>query len=250
MDSVRVSYERLEDRMRARAGSDGAVFLPNPEPQGRVEYVFVCMEPSLGTWAKSPRDARAKVASGFRNFLSSPEDYLLHFCARRYLCRPGERYHLTDLSKGAMLVADARAGQAERYERWWPLLREELELLAAPGAQVVAVGRAVFEELQRRQLGWPLTQVIHYSPLAGKARNDAVAGREEEFDRFRRTVCLEDIVASAEAALAASGVPEAFCEQALARLRTSELTPSRKKLVFGYKMAFEVVRRGLPERHR
>jgi hypothetical protein len=47
-DRFRASYEYLEARMKARSEADGDVFLPNPEPLGPVEYVFVCMEPSLG----------------------------------------------------------------------------------------------------------------------------------------------------------------------------------------------------------
>jgi hypothetical protein len=32
------------------------------------------------------------------------EDFILHFCVRRYLCGPAQQYHITDFSKGAMLV--------------------------------------------------------------------------------------------------------------------------------------------------
>jgi hypothetical protein len=35
------------------------------------------------------------------------EDFLLHFSIRQYLRRPGERYHVTDVSKGAMLGKSA-----------------------------------------------------------------------------------------------------------------------------------------------
>ena len=96
--------------MKVRAETDGDVFLPNPEPLGPVEYVFVCMEPSLGRWARSADEARAKVEAGFQNFISSIEDFILHFCMQQYLCEPTQRYHITDLSKGAMLVE--RAGVA------------------------------------------------------------------------------------------------------------------------------------------
>jgi hypothetical protein len=40
---------------------------PNPEPTGRVEYVFICMEPSLGGgWARDPEKARTATEAGFR----------------------------------------------------------------------------------------------------------------------------------------------------------------------------------------
>ena len=93
--------------MKALAESEGDVFLPNTEPEGPVQYVLICMEPSLGRWARSADEARSKVEAGFRNFLFSMEDFILHFCARLYLCKPKERYHITDLSKGAMLVKRA-----------------------------------------------------------------------------------------------------------------------------------------------
>ena len=64
------AYRDLEGRFRALAETDGDVYLPNVEPPGRVAYVFIAMEPSLGRWARSPHEARAKVAAGFRNFVA------------------------------------------------------------------------------------------------------------------------------------------------------------------------------------
>ena len=71
--------------MKSLAESDSDVYLPNPEPTARVDYILICMEPSLGHWARSAEEARAKVASGFRNFLSGIEPMLLHFSVRRFL---------------------------------------------------------------------------------------------------------------------------------------------------------------------
>src|SRR5262245_65519828 len=102
-EGFRTAYRDLEERMRARAVADGDIFLPNPEPEGPVHYVLICMEPSLGRWARSADEARSKVNAGFRNFVSSIEDFILHFSIRRSLCRPERRWHITDLSKGAML---------------------------------------------------------------------------------------------------------------------------------------------------
>ena len=52
-EDFRAKYRRLEDRMRALAEADDDVFLPNPEPVEPVDYVLICMEPSLGAWARS-----------------------------------------------------------------------------------------------------------------------------------------------------------------------------------------------------
>jgi hypothetical protein len=98
--SFQAAYRELEQRMKSLAETDGDIYLPNAEPDGPVDYVVICMEPSLGRWARSPDHARARVKAGFRNFLSSLEDFILHYSVRHYLCGPGQRYHMTDLSKG------------------------------------------------------------------------------------------------------------------------------------------------------
>jgi hypothetical protein len=90
--TFRTRYREIERQTRALAEADGDIFLPNPEPEGPADYVFIGMEPSLGRWARSADEARSKVAAGFRTFLYSIEDFILHFCIRRYLCEPPERY--------------------------------------------------------------------------------------------------------------------------------------------------------------
>src|SRR5260221_8055280 len=126
---IKRAYLDLERQMKALAEADGDVYLPNPEPTARVDYILVGMEPSLGHWARSVEDARARVASGFRNFLTDIEPMLLHFSVRRFLCEKGQRYHITDFSKGAMVVEHAGAARASRYDRWYELLREEIDLI-------------------------------------------------------------------------------------------------------------------------
>ena len=109
--------------MRALATADGDVFLPVPEPLSPVQYIFICMEPSLG--GGSPEKARAEIEAGGRNFVNSIEDFLFHFSIRRYLCKPNERYHITDWSKGAMSVERAGIDRARRYDKWYSLLIDE-----------------------------------------------------------------------------------------------------------------------------
>ena len=79
-EAFHAAYRELEQQMCELASADGDLFLPNSEPEGRVQYVLVCMEPSIGRWARSPDAARAKVEAGFRNFLPSDEVAILHFC--------------------------------------------------------------------------------------------------------------------------------------------------------------------------
>lgn len=234
------AYRALEDRMKALAEAQGGVFLPNPRPEGSVHYVFVCMEPSLG--GRSADETRARVRAGDLNFLSSIEDFILHFAVRRYLCKPTERYHITDLSKGAMSVQSARSARIERYNAWFPLLKAEIDLVASPSARIVAVGADAYKYLEQAGLGRPLTRVLHYSGQAARARARAIRGREESFQAFRDSVSLADVLGTAGDVLAAAGVPTAIRDETLRRLRARQLTSSRQQLVFHYKTAFETVR--------
>ena len=165
------------------------------------------MEPSLGWWARSADHARSRVEAGFRNFLFSIEDFIFHYCVRRYLCGPAERYHITDFSKGAMLVDHAGLARIQRYDRWYALLQEEIDLCASPSAGIVAVGNVVSQHLARRGFRRPFTRVIHYSSQAGLARSAGVVGREDSFQAFSGSVSLEDVVATAEDVLKGAHVP-------------------------------------------
>lgn len=232
------AYTELEIRMRIRAETDGDVFMPNPEPPGPVDYVFVCMEPSLGGWASTVEEARAKVDAGFRNFVTSMEDFILHFSIRQYLCGPTQRYYITDLSKGAMPVARAGVDRTQRYDRWYGLLLEELELVAKPKAQVFAVGSEVTKHLRQRRFPMPFVQVMHYSPLAGQARGAGIIGHEASFEAFKGSVHLNRVLTTAEQVLKES-VPTKFQTQTLARLARRQLSESQQQLIFNYKLAFE-----------
>ena len=240
-DDFRAAYRELEVRMEALAEADGDVFLPNPEPLGPVEYVFVCMEPSLGRWARSAAEARSKIEAGFRNFVSSVEDFIFHFCIRQYLCEPTQRYHITDLSKGAMLVKDADVARTERYDRWYDLLIEELNLVARPEAGIFAVGNVVARHLARRAFPRPFTKVIHYSGAAARARAAGITGHEDSFSEFRSSVSLDRFLATAADVLVAAAVPASHRDDTLARLARIRLTESRLQLIFNYKLAFEAI---------
>ena len=236
------AYRELEARMQRRAEEDGDVFLPNPAPVGPADYVFVCMEPSLGRWARSTDEAKVKVDAGFRNFLSSIEDFILHFCIREYLCAPTQRYHITDLSKGAMLVAHAGVARSQRYDRWYELLVEELDLVATSGAGIIAVGNAVAHHLKRRAFPKPFTTVIHYSGLAARARAAGIVGHEDGFAALTPSLSLKRVLATAEEVLIASAVPARLRDETLARLATSQLSESWQQLIFTYKLAFAALR--------
>ena len=228
--------------MQALAEADGDVFVPNLTPRDPVEHVFICMEPSLGRWAKSVDEGRARVADGMRNFLGSIEDQILHYSSRHYLCAVDERCFVTDLSKGAMLVKDADVDRTTRYDRWYALLLEELDLVARPGATILAVGTAVAKHLERRRFPRPFSTILHYSGQAAKARQNAVVGLAVELEQLKRDVPHEKIVESAIKVLEESGVPESERSTTLRMLQRSKMTHSRYQLLLAYKIAFEATR--------
>lgn len=243
-EAIRRAYRDLERRMELLAESDGDVYLPNPEPRAKADYILICMEPSLGHWARSAEEARARIASGFRNFVDGSESMLLHFSVRRFLCERGQSYHITDFSKGAMLVQHAAALRADRYDRWYQLLLEEIELLAAPGARVIAVGKSVADHLRRREFPRDVTPVMHYSPLAGRARAARLREHEASFREFESSISPGDLVATARQVLEESKVPRELVREALERVERIGLSESRRKLVFCYKLDFEAMKAG------
>jgi hypothetical protein len=251
MKAFRESYQKLEARMKDQAEADGHVYLPNPEPSGQVEYIFVCMEPSLGGWARTPEAARAKVEAGYRNFCTSIGDFILHFCIREYLCERSERYHITDLSKGVMPVKQAAVERQARYFRWSGLLEDEMNLVAKPGASIFAVGKTVEEQLDRQgfprdrqQFPTPVTKMLHYSGRWPQHRANRIVGHEKAFERFKGSVSLERLRETAEEVLNKS-VPATFRDEILQKREMRKpLSESDEQLIFIYKCAFEDQKRG------
>lgn len=237
-------YKNLMLRMERQANLDGAIFLPNIEPQGVVENIFICMEPSSGRWAKSVEDGRREIEAGFRNFTTSIEAMILHFCVSKYLCKNNQSYHLTDISKGAMTVQNAMRNRENRYDEWMPLLMEELELIAAPNAKFFAVGKSVSDYLNKRNsthhFSYPFKHIIHYSPLNGKARKKGIRGHEDDFKEFLGSVNLNHIVQQTDELFASNPIIQKYRDVTLKRIRSSKLTESRQKLIYIYKRSFEL----------
>ena len=142
-----------------------------------------------------------------------------------------------------MPVAHASVARTERYDRWYGLLTEELDLVTLPHARIVTVGTVVTEYLRRRPFpkAWPLTPVIHYSPLAAQARAVGIVGYEEQFAAFRGSVSLTHVRATTEAVLTAFSIPARFRGETLAQLEKGELSESQQQLIFNYKLAFEAM---------
>jgi hypothetical protein len=227
----------LEEKFAAAAAADGDIYLPNFTPFAPVDAILIGMEPSL-RWTRTPGGAALRIAAGFRNFMWSPEDFILHYAARHFLCSNGRTYHITDVSKGAMAVAQANVDRDARYARWIVLLREEVELIAKPHARIVAIGREVRALLGRHGFDRDVDGVMHYSAQASRSRNPAVEGREPEFSAFARTLSMEDIVAVADAVMRENSISIALSNETISRLQKAKLSESRKKLAFIYSTAF------------
>lgn len=246
IEAIRKSFttqmRNLEQEFVAAAAVDGDVYLPNFTPYGPVDAVLIGMEPSLG--GGTPVEVAAKIAAGYRNFMWSPEDFILHYAARRFLCSVGATYHITDISKGAMTVEKAHIDRHARYARWGALLDKEVRLIAKPGAHIIAIGRDVCRFLERNCLYSDVTSILHYSPRAITARNAAVRGQEAEFRTFADMLSMQDIVDVAVELMRENSIADAMVEEVIARLRKANLSESRKKLAFIYSTAFAKLREG------
>ena len=230
------AYDMLERKFKAQVAKDNklsqspdtkGIYLPIRKPLGLADYVLVGMEPSLKGWARDLKEAAKKIAGGFRNFHVRPDDKdsslsLFRHSIEKYLCGEGESYLLTDLAKGAMTVADAADNRQERYEAWYPLLLQEIELVGKPGAPVVAIGKAVETFLRKKCLeewtGRQLHHVLHYSPVASGFRKTEPQRHQDLYREF--------------------GSEPFRCQQTIEEFG---LKDHQKQLVFTYKIQFGVV---------
>ena len=235
-------YAALECKFKEQVKKDNedfgieSCFLANVAPKAQVDYVIVAMEPS-----------RPANIDSIKNFAVSVEDFILHFCAKEYLCK-GEcerTYHITDLSKGAMRVSDASSSPAlryERYKRWYPLLCEEIKLVARPNAPIIPVGHVVRDFLTVQKTSDLKAEILHYSQSAGPHRTKMPKRYPEQFSEFKDTVDLSDIKKAAKRVLGEAGLGPDEPQKTLKRLqRGKKLTKSRKQLMFTYKCQFEKI---------
>ncbi len=232
-----IAYSNLEQHFRDQVIRDRSrviqwvvkkglgVYLPCKKPENMVDYIFVGMEPSFG-WADSVEDGEKKVEEGATNFgaFTPPDDAkapldLLKLSIERFLCQPGETYYLTDISKGAMPVAMAGIDREQRYEEWYPLLLEEIDMAGKPGAPIIAIGKQVKNFLQQNDLegktGRPLYAVLHYSNQAARYWKTEAEGDPKGFEEFKEAEFSEG------------------------RRWAKDLSTAKMQLIFTYKKQFE-----------
>lgn len=187
--TLEVAYHDLERRFEDMVAIDNekhganSVFLPNVVPLGLVDFVLIGSEPSRGRWGKTIEEAHEKVRGGFINFRGCWRCSPLHYCIFKYLCQGNDSYHLTDLAKGAITGGAPWSKNWPKYERWFPLLCEELALVAKPDAVVISIGDNAGDFLLRRGLHGHVGRVPHYSGrVTNHGKFNSVFPREwEEF---------------------------------------------------------------------
>ena len=194
--SFRKRYQALELEFRKQVNQDNtchggkSVYLPNLAPQGPADFVLVAMEPSTGGGEGKLKEGKAFSP---KNFSGSMEDFILHSCIRKFLCRGGRTYHLTDLSKGAMLTRHANEEREERYRRWYPLLDKELKLIAKPNAPIIAIGNFVHWFLTNQGMPALKGPILHYSQQASGARKKVPGCHPQQYCDFHTTVAWNNI---------------------------------------------------------
>ena len=143
-----------------------------------------------------------------------------------------------------MASRDADSKPQDRYEEWYPLLRRELQTVAKPDAQVIAIGSQARCFLSGKILPRPYIGAIRHYGGAGAGHFDkAIKGKEPCYREFSKSVTFEDIQSTAQDVLREAKM-ESFKDKTLQRLcRGKRLTESRKKLMFDYMVAFEAIRK-------
>ena len=240
--SFQEEYQALECEFRARVDEDNAyhgaqsVYLPNLAPQRPMDFVLVAMEPSTGGGAGELKKGKAFSP---KNFSGSVEDFILHFCIREFLCGGGRTYHLTDLSKGAMLTRHADEKREERYRKWYPLLNRELELVAKPNAPIIAIGNVVHGFLTNQGMSGLMGPILHYSPQAAGAWGKVPGRHPQQYCDFHTTVAWNNIEETVRRVMEENDL-QPYMDGTMNRLRRGQkLTASRKKLMFTFKIQFD-----------
>jgi hypothetical protein len=264
MTKFEMDYARLEKRFKHQVqkdrhtyGSDNIVFLPTfPKPKEKVDFVIIGMEPSLtNSWAGNPpnqSDAEIYVQNGFCDFLPFRfEDLIVRYVVLTYLGKSSS-YYMTNVSKGAMILDLASWTRKQRWADWFPLLRDELDLVAKKDAKVFALGRQVYNFLRRKQiktndcvryypLEWiksrfqnELNWILHHSPQTIPARNQMVKENENEYQKALLGVTKEKLVRFADEILKSGGATQLMTDWCLGELTNRHFNENHKKLIYCY----------------
>lgn len=225
---------------------ESSVYLPNMRPSGPVDYLFVGMEPSLGSWANTRSEAAEKIQQGFKNSMLSIGNFILHYCIRKYLCH-ATKYYITDLSKGAMRIEDASTKRQERWENWYFLFKDEFRVVTEKIPTVITIGQTPRNFLEIKNFwtekGLKPHSILHHSNQAAGHRKDMAKLFPEEFRQFPK-VSKSQILEIAKNILEESRMSKQLAETIMKPLKSAgDLTTSQQQLIFTYKVKFDGFRR-------
>ena len=210
-DSFREQYENLQIQWRQLAVERDRQYLQYLAPQAPVDFVLIGKMTSISEKdaVETPPGDFPDVPPPGYNLLLSIGDLILNYGAHRHLCRPGERCYLTDLGKCAIPPKHAKGKLlADEFAVWYPMLLEELKLVAKPDATVIPVGSATGNFL-KAQPNFPYrltTPILHWSNAAVSAAKMASSFFPDEWDDYRRSTSWEDLRASTEEIFTAAGL--------------------------------------------
>ena len=152
-----------------------------------------------------------------------------------------------------MPVKYADIDRSIRYQNWYPLLLKELRIFCKPTSCIITIGSWVRYFLDKNKFestfGKRLHTILHYSDRAAKYRDDFIKkymnnGFEQEFSQFEASIKKEDIIATANDIMNRLEMSDYVSRFIVNRLKNSELSLSKKKLLFGYKLAFQRIKQG------
>ena len=226
------SINDLHERCKERVARDNeeSVYLPNPVFTDKPKYCLVAMEPSIR--GQTPKEFQNQVDQGFKNFLCYPADFILHYCAKKFLCH---EYYITDISKGAMKASNAEIGKQKRYENWRSILQQELDFFGNP--KLIAIGGAVEKFLKKE--GFPVEfSVWHFSQMVSPKYNRYYAEHPEKHHFVENHTHLKRF---ATEILETQKYPPDMQNKILNRLFNSELKEWHRGMFLYYRDKFSVI---------
>ena len=214
------------------------VYLPNLTPKNRVDFIFVAMEPSFGTWAKTENEAQNKIDSGFRNFIDSWDVMAFHYCISSYL---STSYYITDISKAAMKVKNANKNRDWIFLKWKNLLVEEIDIIASNKCKLIPVGHKANDYISEHFSNYSvLDRILHYSCSAAKHRKNIPEAHPKYYCEYKNRLDQASFLQNVKNIIREHGIPGSTLKGIKKGLERNEprITESRKQLMFSYYNVF------------
>ena len=209
-------YDALQHQWRQRAREHCHHYLKYLAPRGPVDFVLVGKMTSISEKDVDQTEPGCfpDVAPPHFNLLLSIGDLILNYGAHEHLCKQGETYYLTDLGKCARPPKQVKGRkQDDEFNYWYPMLLEELKLVAKPDATVIPVGAATgnFLKLKKSKSEFCyrlMDPILHWSSAANVAAKMASSLFPDEWKDFREDTSWEDLRKSVKDILTEAGLSQ------------------------------------------